>query len=67
MFRTKKGAEVMIIVNTDTEDRLINVQVVKVSGFEIIDNIVKGFILNFANMKLAGKQCLLIAFVFQMG
>lgn len=67
MFRTKKGAEVMITVNTDTEDRLINVQVVKVSGFEIINNIVKGFILNFANMKFTGKQCLLIAFVFKMG
>lgn len=65
MFRTKKGAEVMITVNTDTEDGLINVQVLLL--INIIDNIVKGFILNFANMKLAGKQCLLIAFVFKMG
>ena len=55
----------MITVNTDTEDGLINVQVLLL--INIIDNIVKGFILNFANMKLAGKQCLLIAFVFKMG
>ena len=57
----------MITVNIDIQDRLINGQVGKVFGFEIVDNIVKRLYITFHNDEVGRKAMSLNCFCFQNG
>ena len=61
----KKGAKVMITVNIDIQDRLINGQVEKVFGFEIVDKIAKRVYIKFDDDEVGRKAISLNCFCFQ--